>query len=178
MKKNLTLLFILFLTIEVFAQHSQDTVFTCASAIISIHIDDTIPLAKYRGKIHSYNIYKISVDSVYLINVYKEFEKSFSKEYLKSCKFLFVYLDTTIQNYYYPKTDWDPSKEYIISTDVGFGKRDLTLQQLCPQKTYVADKQCIIMCSFFLLCPSMRHYLISLRLASLRAHYRIIRSHF
>lgn len=138
-----------------FSQEVSDTTIICTSAIVSIHISDTVPFVRYPSIIDSnhvsdccqYQVYKMVVDSVILINVAPDFQDVFTENYLKSCEFLVVFLNYA--GIYEPHTIWKPHCSYWISADVGMGKNDLFLYSVIEVANYLPDDLCFKICSFF-----------------------------
>lgn len=138
-----------------FSQEVSDTTIICTSAIVSIHISDTIPFVSHPSIIDSnqvsdccrYQVYKMVVDSVIMINVAPDFQDVFTENYLKSCEFLVVFLNYA--GIYEPRTIWDSRCSYWISADVGMGKNDLFLYSVIDVANYSPDDQCFKTCSFF-----------------------------
>ncbi|MCR4828534.1 MAG: hypothetical protein K5864_03625 [Bacteroidales bacterium] len=142
-KTTILLFFILLLTISRAQQYSG------APAIARIKIEGDEPILTVRG-IRNYNIYRMTVDTVMMINVCKEFYEEFNEQYIMSCNYLSVCLDSS--KYYHPKSDWITNKEYIIEVDVGWGIGDLSYYKMGLSTNYIPDPYSIATCSWGV-CP-------------------------
>lgn len=84
-------------------------------AVVTISIESDEPITTIRGK-HNFNIYRVTVNKVHCINVCEDFKTEFNEQYLTSCKYLVVCLDSS--KYYQSKVDW-----------IGLRKKNIRLKQ-------------------------------------------------
>lgn len=139
-KKVFIFLFVFFAALVMKAQELSGY-----PAVVTVIVESNEPIITIRG-IRNYNIYSITVDTVLCINVCEEFEKEFSKQYLLSCKYLTVCLDSS--KYTQPKVDWYPNTKYTIGISIGFGIGDLDFYKVLTGSSYLADPYSIKLCSW------------------------------
>lgn len=132
--------------------------FSSVPAIIAIHIDNSEPLIKIRG-VRNYNVYSMSVDTVLFVNVSDNFKDEFNEQYLLTCKYLIVCLDTS--QYYQSKIDWNIGEKYIIETDAGFGIGDLNFYRIGKSAQYKQDPYGIIVGSWGMLPESIEEMFLT-----------------
>lgn len=148
MKKKVYIFFLAFFaSLTIKAQE-----LTGQPAVVTITIESKEPITIIRGK-HNYNIYKVTVNKVHCINVCEDFKTEFNEQYLTSCKYLTVCLDSS--KYHQSKVDWIEKKEYTIEAGVGFGIADLPFYRVVAETSYVADPYSIKICSWPALSESI-----------------------